>query len=328
MRVAAVVPCFRVRNHIDTVLDGLAGRVDHVYVVDDACPEQTGKHVRTTRDRGFVTVIEHETNQGVGGAVISGYQHAAADGCEILVKVDGDGQMDPAYLPALIAPIAEGRADYAKGNRFFDLRTLSSMPTLRLIGNSALSLVNKLASGYWEIMDPTNGFTAIHAAVLRCLPLQQIDRRYFFESDMLFRLGCVRAKVVDVPMPARYGDEISNLRVRRVAAEFPGKYLQRFLKRIAYNYLLRGFNAGTVLLMAGLPLLAFGVGYGIWHWWLARASGVPASSGVVMLAALPTIVGTQCLLSFLSIDVGSAPREPIWMDVAALPDAGSLAGAS
>lgn len=325
MRVAAIVPCFRVRNHIDAVLDGLEGRVEHVYVVDDACPEQTGQHVRATRAPVFVTVIEHETNQGVGGAVISGYQRAAADGYDILVKVDGDGQMDPAYLPALVAPIAEGRADYVKGNRFFDLRTLSGMPTLRLIGNSALSLVNKLTSGYWEIMDPTNGYTAIHAAVLRCLPLQQIDRRYFFESDMLFRLGCVRAKVVDVPMPARYGEEVSNLRVRRVAAEFPGKYLRRFLKRIVYNYLLRGFNAGTILLMAGLPLLAFGAGYGTWHWWLSHVSGVPAASGVVMLAALPTIVGTQCLLSFLSIDVAGAPKEPIWKDVAALPESGFLA---
>lgn len=320
MRVAAVIPCFRVRRHIDQVLDGLVGRVDHVYVVDDACPERTGEHVRASRDASFVTVIAHEANQGVGGAVISGYRRAAADGYEILVKVDGDGQMDPAYIAALVAPIAEGRADYAKGNRFFDLRRLATMPTLRLFGNSLLSLVNKLTSGYWEVMDPTNGFTAIHAAVLRWLPLDQIDRRYFFESDMLFRLGCVRARVVDVPMPARYGEEVSNLRIRRVAAEFPAKYLQRFLKRIVYNYLLRGFNAGTILLLAGLPLLCFGVGYGAWHWWLASRSGVPAASGVVMLAALPTIVGVQCLLGFLNVDVSSAPREPIWKDAAALPE--------
>jgi glycosyltransferase involved in cell wall biosynthesis len=326
MRVAAVVPCFRVRRHIDAVLDGLKGRVDHVYVVDDACPEETGRHVRASRDSAFVTVIVHQANQGVGGAVISGYQRAADDGYDILVKVDGDGQMDPAYLPALVAPIAEGRADYAKGNRFFDLRTLSSMPTLRLIGNSTLSLLNKLTSGYWEVMDPTNGYTAIHAAVLRWLPLAQIDRRYFFESDMLFRLGCVRARVVDVPMPARYGEEISNLRIRRVAVEFPGKYVHRFLKRIVYNYLLRGFNAGTILLSVGLPLLTFGLGYGSWHWWLAHSSGTPAASGVVMLAALPTIVGVQCLLSFLNVDVGSTPREPIWRDAAALPDPHAASG--
>jgi glycosyltransferase involved in cell wall biosynthesis len=292
-KIAAVVPCYRVRRHIDAVLAGLRGRVDHVFVVDDACPEGTGAHVAAAHDPAWVTVVTHAQNQGVGGAVISGYQRARDDGYDILVKVDGDEQMDPAYIPALIAPIAEGRADYAKGNRFFDPRSLAAMPAVRRLGNAGLSFVSKISSGYWDVMDPTNGFTAIHAAVLRWLPLDRIEKRYFFESDLLFRLGCVRAVVIDVPMPARYGDERSNLRVGRAALEFPVKHLARFVKRIVYSYFLRGFNAGTVLLLAGLPLLAFGLAYGALHWWQARESGVPAATGVVMLAALTTILGVQ-----------------------------------
>ncbi len=318
-RVAAIVPCFRVRRHIDALLRALLPQVEHVYVIDDACPEYTGAHVRAAYDEAVVTVITHEHNQGVGGAVLTGYRRACADGYDILVKVDGDGQMDPAYIPALIAPIAEGRADYAKGNRFFDPRSLAAMPAVRRIGNAALSFVSKLSSGYWDVMDPANGFTAIHAAVLRWLPLDDIERRYFFESDMLFRLGCIRAVVVDVPMPARYGDERSHLNVGRAAVEFPLKHLGRLAKRIGYAYFLRGFNAGTLLLLAGVPLLAFGVVYGAYHWWLARATGVPAATGVVMLAALPTLLGVQCLLSFLSIDVAGTPRVPVWRDSARLP---------
>jgi len=318
-RVAAIVPCYRVLRHIDAVIDGLRGYVDHVFVVDDACPEGTGAHVAARHDPAWVTVVTHAQNQGVGGAVISGYRRARDDGYEILVKVDGDEQMDPSYIPALIAPIAEGRADYAKGNRFFDPRSLATMPAVRRFGNAGLSFVSKVSSGYWDVMDPTNGFTAIHAAVLRWLPLDRIERRYFFESDLLFRLGCVRAVVADVPMPPRYGDEQSNLRVGRAALEFPFKHLARLTKRIVYSYFLRGFNAGTVLLLAGVPLLVFGASYGAAQWWASHATGVPATTGSVMLAALPTILGVQFLLGFLSIDVGSTPRAPIWPDSARLP---------
>ena len=319
--VAAIVPCYRVRRHIDAVVAGLLAHVDHVYVVDDGCPDGTGVHVRATCDPARVTVLEHRRNEGVGAAVLTGYRRARDDGYEILVKVDGDDQMDPRYIGALVAPIIEGRADYAKGNRFFDPRALAVMPPLRRLGNAVLSLFSKLSSGYWDIMDPTNGFTAIHAAVLRWLPLDRIERRYFFECDMLYRLGCVRAVVVDVPMPARYGDEQSNLDVGRAAIEFSGKHVARFFRRIVYAYFLRGFNAGTVLLLFGLPLLAFGIGYGAFKWWIAQRSGVPAATGVIMLAALPTMLGTQCLLGFLNIDVGSVPRNVIWRDSARLPRA-------
>lgn len=311
LRVAVAIPCYGVREQILGVLASIGPHVDAIYVVDDACPEKTGDHVAGHCRDPRVKVLLNESNLGVGGATMRGYRAALADGMDIVVKLDGDGQMDAALIPALVRPIAEGRADYAKGNRFFDLEDLARMPRLRLFGNAVLSLVNKVASGYWDTMDPTNGFTAIHAAVARALPFDKIANDYFFESDMLFRLATLRAAVVDVPMPARYGDEKSNLRIGRVAFTFPGRYFVRALKRLFYGYFLRDFNAGTVQVVVGLPLLAFGAVFGAYHWWLSIETGAPATSGTIMVAALPILVGSQMLISALNYDIAHVPREAL-----------------
>lgn len=307
--IAVIIPCYKVRRHILSVVNAISLDVSLIYVVDDKCPESTGKHVQQHCLDSRVRVIFHGENMGVGGALISGYQQALKDGATVMVKVDGDGQMDPSFIPRFVNPIVNGVADYTKGNRFFDIRFLVTMPRLRLFGNSILSLVSKVASGYWDIMDPTNGYTAIHANVLRCLPLDKIDKRYFFESDMLFRLNTVRAVVQDVPLEARYNDEVSNLNIRRVACEFPGKYIKRFCKRLFYNYFLRDFNAGTVQFFFGVLLLFEGCGYGAWKWYSASSVGIPATSGVVMLSALPILLGFQLLVSAINYDISNVPRE-------------------
>jgi hypothetical protein len=187
--VAVVIPCYKARRHIAEVLAGLAGRVRHIYVVDDCCTEQTGRFVQEIWKDANVSVVFLTENQGVGGAVLAGYREALKDGHEIVVKMDGDNQMDPVYLPALIAPLVQGEADYAKGNRFFDVYSLGAMPVIRLLGNASLSFIVKMASGYWDIMDPTNGYTAIHCVALQRLPLDRLDKRYFFECDMLAQLS-------------------------------------------------------------------------------------------------------------------------------------------
>ena len=202
-RVAVVIPCYRVRRYILDVIRGIGPDVSAIFVVDDACPEQTAALIRQECTDGRVKVLTHAENQGVGGAMITGYKAALADGADVVVKIDGDGQMDPALIPRLIQPIVGGDADYTKGNRFYDLAFLRAMPKARLFGNAMLSFVNKMASGYWDIMDPTNGYSAIHRTALATLPLEKLDRGYFFESDMLFRLYTIRAVVRDVPMPAR-----------------------------------------------------------------------------------------------------------------------------
>lgn len=316
VRIAVVIPCFRVREQILGVLARVGPEVEAIYVVDDACPEGTADHVNLHCADPRVRVVRNEANLGVGGAMLRGYRAALQDGFDVLVKVDGDGQIDPALVPQLVAPIVEGHADYAKGNRFFNLEDVEQMPTVRLLGNALLSLVNKASSGYWDVMDPTNGFTAIHASVCAALPLDKISRDYFFESDMLFRLATIRAVVADVPMRAVYGSEKSNLRVGRVLFSFPGRYLVRIVKRIFYAYFLRDFNAGTVQMLAGLGLLAAGGAFGAWHWYQSVASGVPATAGTVVLAALPILIGGHLLISAWNFDIGNVPRTPLHLALA------------
>jgi hypothetical protein len=178
-----------------------------------------------------------------------------------------------------------------------------------------LSLVNKMASGYWDLMDPTNGFTALHATVARALPFEKVANDYFFESDLLFRLATLRAVAVDVPMPASYGSAPSSLRVGRVAATFPGRYLVRTFKRIFYSYFLRDFNAGTVQLVLGSLLFLFGVIFGAYHWHQSIVSGIPATSGTIMLAALPVLLGGQLLIGWLNHDIANVPRRPLHLQL-------------
>lgn len=310
-KIAVVIPCYRVAARVLGVIARVDASVSAIYAVDDACPEQTGDRLERECRDARVRVLRHASNQGVGGATITGYRAALADHAEIVVKLDGDGQMDPAEIGRLVAPIAERRADYTKGNRFHELEFLRTMPRLRLLGNSLLSLVSKLASGYWDVMDPTNGFTAVHREALALLPLDKVDRGYFFESDMLFRLYTIRAVVRDVPMTARYGDEASSLRIGRVAAVFPFKYARATCKRLFYSYFLRDFNAGTLQFVLGGVIALAGVIVGIDYWIRSAAIDVPATSGQVMLAALPILIGVQLLIAALNYDIANVPREPL-----------------
>jgi glycosyltransferase involved in cell wall biosynthesis len=309
--IAVVVPCYRARAQVLGVLARIGPECAAVYVVDDACPEGSGRHVQESCRDPRVRVLFHEVNQGVGGATLTGYRAALAEGADVLVKLDADGQMDPALIPALVAPILVGEADYAKGNRFFDLEGLGGMPWVRLVGNSLLSFLSKLSSGYWEIFDPTNGFTALHAAVARRLPWDKLARRYFFESDLLFRLGTLRAVVADVPMTAVYGSEESNLVVRRALFEFAWKHLVNTGKRVFYGYYLRDFNFASLELVLGTLLVAGGSWFGVAQWMEGSRQGAPSTSGTVMLAALPVLLGVQLVLGFLSHDMHNAPRHVI-----------------
>lgn len=310
-QIAVVIPSFKVTRHILDVIAGIGAEVSRIYVIDDCCPDKSGAFVRANCADPRVTVIEHEHNQGVGGAVLTGYRAAMDDGARIIVKVDGDGQMNTALIPGFVAPILAGEADYTKGNRFFNLERIRAMPPLRLFGNAMLSFMTKVSSGYWDVFDPTNGYTAIHADAARYLPFDKISRRYFFESDMLFRLNTLGAVVVDVPMDAVYADEVSNLKVSTVVTEFAGKHLRNFAKRLFYNYYLRNMSLASIELPLGLFLLLFGIVYGAKHWIDSARHGVATPAGTVMMAALPLIMGVQLVLAFLAYDIAAVPRRPL-----------------
>ncbi|MCG8701324.1 MAG: glycosyltransferase [Bacteroidales bacterium] len=309
--IAVVIPCYKVKKQVLDVIKDVGTEVHRIYVVDDCCPEQTGKYVQQNCMDKRVEVLFNERNLGVGGAVKYGYRRAMLDNYTIVVKLDGDGQVNPQLIPRLIMAIQAGEADYVKGNRFFSLESLAQMPYRRLIGNSILSLVNKFVNGYWTIMDPTNGFTAIHCAALKQLPMNKIDNGYFFESDVLFRLGLMKAVVDDFAMDSRYSSENSSLNIGKIMFRFPLKYLVRYVKRICYQYYLHDFNPASVQLILGVILLAFGGVLGIWHWRESILTGIPATSGTVMLAALPVIIGFQLLLSALYYDIQKRPEKPL-----------------
>ena len=309
--IAVVIPCYRVRPHILDVISAIGSGVSRIYVVDDCCPEGSGQLVQEKCTDPRVHIIWHPENRGVGGALKSGYRQAIEDGMEIVVKIDGDGQMDPQLIPLFTRPIMAGEADYSKGNRFYDLEKIRSMPAIRIFGNAVLSMVAKFSTGYWNIFDITNGYTAIHTKVLKKIPLSKISDRYFFETDMLFRLNTIRASAIDIPMDAVYGNEKSNLKISSILVDFISKHLKNSFKRIFYNYFLRDMTIASLELILGVALLGFGICYGLFHWIQAVATSSATPPGTVMLAALPTIVGLQMLLAFVTFDVSNVPSRAI-----------------
>lgn len=309
--IAVVIPCYKVVPHVLDVIARIGPEVSAVYAVDDHCPDKSGDHIERHNTDPRVRVVRHDVNLGVGGATMTGYRAAVADGHDILVKLDGDGQMKPEILTSFTRPIEDGIADYTKGNRFYDLTHIGRMPGARIFGNAVLSFLSKLSTGYWDIFDPTNGYTAVHAKVVSHLQLSKISSRYFFESDMLFRLSLMRCVVLDIPMDSEYGDEVSSLRIKSILGEFLSKHLRNTGKRIFYNYFLRDLSPASLNLVLGIALTLFGSIYGGIHWYASAMTNNLSPAGTVMIAALPLILGMQLLLSFLTQDMQSTPRQPI-----------------
>jgi dolichol-phosphate mannosyltransferase len=309
--IAVVIPCYRVSAQILGVIERIGPEVGWIIVVDDACPERSGDLVEKRCADRRVTVLRHVKNRGVGGAVMTGYAFARDLPAQVVVKLDGDGQMDPSLISRLATPLLQGCADYVKGNRFYRLSDTAGMPLLRLVGNAGLSFLTKLSSGYWQLFDPTNGFTAIHRSLLAELDFGRLAPRYFFESDMLYHLNQLRAVVIDMPMRATYSGEPSSLRPLRIVGPFLRGNLLNLCRRVVYSYFLRGFSLASVELCLGCALVAFSLSFGAWHWWTSATERVPATAGTVMLAALPLILGVQFILSWLSFDIATEPRHPI-----------------
>lgn len=308
--IAAIIPAYKCKAQILSVIQNIGPEVSHIIVVDDACPEKTGQLAQSQSQDPRLKVLQLPKNRGVGGAVLAGMTEAMARGATIFVKVDGDGQMDPKLIPRFVAPILSETADYTKGNRFYKISFLNQMPALRLFGNSMLTLFCRLSSGYWSVSDPTNGFFAIHRSVFQNLDTEKISSRFFFESDLLFHLNIMKAVVFEIPMKAQYGDEKSNLKISRILLPFLWGHFRNSLKRIFYNYFLRSFSIGSLNLLFGSCFLAIGVYMGAVTWWQAKITSAPTPTGTIVLVALLVILGFQMLLGFLQEDMNAQPRVP------------------
>lgn len=309
--IGVVIPAYRVERQIERVVRGIPAFVRSIIVVVDASPDATYERVAAIGDPR-VTLIRHESNQGVGGAMQSGFREALRQGLELVVKMDGDDQMDPASLPRLVEPLVDGRADMVKCNRYASLGSLRAMPIVRIVGNAGLTFLVKMASGYWNVFDPANGYIAVRGKLLERIDLPALPKRYFFESGFLIELGIQRAVVLDVPLAAKYGDETSSLSPARVLFEFPPRLLWGFARRVFWRYFVHDFTALSVFLLVGLPLLAFGLVFGAEQWIALSRTGELASAGIVMIAAMPVILGVQLVLQAIVLDIQNVPRTPLF----------------
>jgi dolichol-phosphate mannosyltransferase len=305
--IGVVIPAYRVARQIEAVVRGIPPFVTSIIVVDDKSPDDSAERVLALADPR-VTLLRHAANGGVGAAMRTGFLEAIRQRLDIVVKMDGDGQMDPAHLPALLGPLLASQADMTKGNRYVSLDSMLRMPKLRILGNTGMSFLVKLASGYWRDFDPTNGYFAIRRHVLELMNLERLADDYFFESSLLVELGIRRAVIRSVPMPSIYGDEESSLSILRCAWSFPPRLFLALARRVLLHYYVRDFSPVSIFLLAGVPALLWGLAFGAWAWSEHSARGEPATAGIVMLAALPLFLGFELILQAIVLDVGNVPK--------------------
>jgi glycosyltransferase involved in cell wall biosynthesis len=301
LTVAVVVPAHNEELLIGQTVRTMPDLVDHVIVVDDASKDGTAEAAKAVGDprTQVITLIE---NQGVGGAILTGHAEALVLDADVSVVMAGDAQMDPEYLPALLDPIASGEAQFTKGNRFYGRGSFAGMPRHRILGNVALSFLTKAASGYWNLFDPLNGYTAISREALARLDLTQVARRYEFENDMLIHLNILRVPAADVAIPARYGEEVSGINLRKQAPRAIRHLAKGFWSRIWWKYVMQSFSPVALMLFGGLALTTFGVAVSAWT--VAHTLGpATASAGTVVLAVAPLLSGFHMLIYAMVLDI-------------------------
>lgn len=301
-RVAVVIPYYNASAHIENVVSGIPDFIDRIIIVNDKSPDNL-PDIEDSR----LLVVEHDINQGVGGATVTGFSEALKDGADIVVKMDADNQMDPVYLPDLIDPLVDQRAGYSKGNRFRDFKALSKMPLLRRMGNLGLSFLAKIATGYWNNFDPTNGYFAIKRECLVQLDFSSLSKRFFFETSLLAQLYFHNTVVFDVAMPSKYGDEKSTMNIWNELISFPLNLMKTLIKRVVLKYFIYDFNMASMYILTGFPLLMFGTVYGLMVWIRNASKNVLTPTGTIMLITLTIILGFQLILQAIHIDISNSP---------------------
>lgn len=304
-KIAVVVPCYKVERHIEKVVADIPSFIDHIILVNDCSPDNTLQFLnKMASERDNVTVVSNEKNEGVGGAMLTGFVKAQELDCDVIVKIDGDGQMDCSYIGKMIDKISDN-ADFVKGNRFFDRKMLSQMPFIRQLGNIGVGFMVKLASGYYSISDPTNGFFCIKSDIVKKINFNKIAKRFFFESSLLIELYYTGATIKEISMPAIYADEKSNLSVFKTLVTFPPKLLRAFIRRIALRYFIYDFNIGSLYILFGLPTFLFGVTFGAIKWYQYSLINQTAPTGTIMIAVLSIVLGFQSLLAAAQYDMNA-----------------------
>ena len=303
-RIAVVIPAYNEEKLIGEVLVGIPDYVARVYAVNDGSTDRTGAIIDAyARHDARVVPIHHNPNRGVGAAITAGYKRAIEDGMDIAAVMAGDNQMDPGYLPSLLDPIVDGRADYAKGNRLISDAYRAGMSGWRSFGNSLLTFLTKVASGYWQMMDPQNGYTAVSVKALAELPLDSIYPGYGYCNNLLVWLNICGMRVQDVAMPARYGRERSGIHYSTYIPRVSRLLLVNFLFRLRTKYVQMGFHPLAFFYVAGAVLAPVGILGGVITLWEKLVMGVPVLFVHGVLSFLVFMMGMQFLLFAMLFDM-------------------------
>jgi glycosyltransferase involved in cell wall biosynthesis len=301
-RIAVVVPAHDEEQLITSTLAAIPPFVDRIYVVDDASTDGTADRARESGDPR-IEVVQHQRNAGVGAAIVTGYRRALEDGIDVAAVMAADGQMDPADLEILAGAVARGEVDYAKANRLFTGEAWKLIPRSRYLGNAILSLLTKIASGYWHVADSQSGFTAISREELERIDLNRLYPRYGFPNDMLVNLNLWNARVRDFPSRPIYGvGERSGIRFRRVVPAISWLLFRRFWWRLAQKYVIRDFHPLVFFYVLGFLLTFAGLALGITET-ILRIAGNQITPATVVLVALLLISGTQFTLFAMWFDM-------------------------
>ena len=304
-KVAVVIPCYDEGHLIARVIETMPDFVDRLYVVDDKSGDDTAQIIQrfAEADPERIQFIAHQVNQGVGGAIASGYKAALGDRIDVTVVMAGDGQMDPDDLPAIVAPVARGECDYAKGNRLFTGDAWYIIPRVRYLGNSMISLLTKIASGYWHVADSQSGYTAIGLKALQTIDWDKMYKRYGQPNDLLVRLNIHSFRVRDITIRPVYNvGERSGIKPLRMIPQLSWLMFRLFLYRMGMKYVIRDFHPLLFFYAIGMVLFPGGVVFGVYLILVRMFSG-PVAGTSAIFAALMVLSGLQFLLFAMWFDM-------------------------
>ncbi|QAA81361.1 glycosyltransferase family 2 protein [Aequorivita sp. H23M31] len=302
-----VIPYYNAEAHIGIVIAKALQHSYNIVIVNDNSPQPLPENLMGLTG---IEVLTTPKNLGVGGATKMGFAHFLKNkNIKVILKLDADDQMDTKYIPEMVQAVLAEECHFIKGNRFRDLNSLKTMPGLRRFGNLWLSFLSKAATGYWNCFDFNNGFLAVSTKTLNFIDLDLLSNNYYFETSLISNLYYQRAIIKEIPMPAIYGNEKSNMKLYKMPMHFTVNLIKSFFQRIWKAYFVYDFNIGTIYILFGTILFSGGLIFGIHNWYYYSIREIPAPTGTIMISVLSVILGFQLLLQAVQFDIFKTPNK-------------------